>query len=278
MTQKLYDIDSHLFRFRASVLSCEERKNRWEIVLNETAFFPEGGGQPGDRGTLGGIEVLDTHERDGEVIHYCSGPLEVGAQVEGEIDRELRLGRMQNHSGEHILSGTAHRLYGCENVGFHMSENDVTIDFDVELSAEDVARIETLANDVVRENLPIRICYPSKEELATLEYRSKKELTGDVRIVEIPGVDRCACCAPHVSMTGEVATNLALAAQDGKRGQRAHNIGEHGLLFLQLTGLFGAFDEKSSVQLAELLVVREFSTAYRTFLQTGISLICFVLI
>ena len=130
MTKKLYYTDGHLFDFTAKVLRCEENKGRWEIVLDETAFFPEGGGQAADRGNLGGVKVLDAHEKGGEIVHYCDGPLPAGASVAGQVDRELRLCRMQNHSGEHIFSGTAHRLYGCENVGFHMGEGDLTIDFD----------------------------------------------------------------------------------------------------------------------------------------------------
>ncbi len=220
MTQKLYYIDSHLFTFTATVLRCEQNRDRWEIVLDETAFFPEGGGQPADRGTLGGVRVLDAHERGSEVVHCCDGPLEAGCTVEGRVDRELRLRRMQNHSGEHILSGTAHRFYGCENVGFHMGEREMTIDFDRELDEKELREIETAANEAVRSNLPVRITYPSAEELAVLEYRSKKELQGDVRIVEIPGVDRCACCAPHVDSTGEIGVIKILNSERHRGGVR----------------------------------------------------------
>ena len=220
MTKKLYYEDSHLFSFSAQVLQCEQNKGRWEIVLDRTAFFPEGGGQPGDTGRLGTANVTDTHERGGEVVHYCDRPLEPGSVVEGELDREKRLCRMQNHSGEHILSGTAHRLYGCENVGFHMGEHDMTIDFDKELSAEELKEIETRANEAVRENLPVNVFFPSADVLSTLEYRSKKELSGDVRIVEIPGVDRCACCAPHVSRTGEVGIIKVLNFERHRGGIR----------------------------------------------------------
>lgn len=220
MTQKLYYIDSHLFAFTAKVLSCEEGRDRWEIILDKTAFFPEGGGQPADRGVLNGVTVLDVQERGDKIIHYCDGPLEVDGTVDGYVDRELRLCRMQNHSGEHVFSGIAHRLYGCENVGFHMGNSDLTIDFDRELSEEEVLRIETEANQAVRENLPIRATFPSKEELSRLAYRSKKELQGDVRIVEIPGVDRCACCAPHVSNTGEIGLIKVLTFERHRGGVR----------------------------------------------------------
>ena len=220
MTEKLYYQDSHLFRFCGTVLSCTEGKGGWQIVLDRTAFFPEGGGQPADVGTLGGVQVLDAHERNGEVVHCCSGPLPVGSKVEGVLDRELRLGRMQNHSGEHILSGTAHRLYGCENVGFHVGGCDVTIDFDRELGAEEIRRIETEANEAVRENLPVKVWFPDAETLAALSYRSKKELSGDVRIVEIPGVDCCACCAPHVDSTGEIGVIKVLNFEKHRGGVR----------------------------------------------------------
>ena len=220
MTKKLYYTDGHLLDFTARVLRCEENKGRWEIVLDETAFFPEGGGQAADRGSLGGVKVLDAHEKNGEVVHFCDGPLAEGTSVDGRVDRELRLCRMQNHSGEHIFSGTAHRLYGCENVGFHMGEGDLTIDFDRELSEDEIRSIETQANEAVRADLPIEITFPSPEELTALDYRSKKELTGEVRIVTIPGVDCCACCAPHVNRTGEVGVIKVLNAERHRGGRR----------------------------------------------------------
>ena len=220
MSEKLYYKDSHLFRFRAKVLSCAENKGGWEIILERTAFFPEGGGQPADIGTLGGVRVLDVHERAEGIVHTCSGPLPVGEDVEGVVDAELRLCRMQHHSGEHILSGTAHQLYGCGNVGFHVGESDVTIDFDKELSAEEILRLETQANEAVLADLPVKVWFPDAETLAALQYRSKKELSGDVRIVEIPGVDRCACCAPHVDSTGEIGVIKVLNFEKHRGGVR----------------------------------------------------------
>ena len=220
MSEKLYYKDSHLFRFRAKVLSCAENKGGWEIILERTAFFPEGGGQPADIGTLGGVRVLDVHERAEGIVHTCSGPLPVGEDVEGVVDAELRLCRMQNHSGEHILSGTAHQLYGCGNVGFHVGESVVTSDFDKELSAEEILRLETQANEAVLADLPVKVWFPDAETLAALQYRSKKELSGDVRIVEIPGVDRCACCAPHVDSTGEIGVIKVLNFEKHRGGVR----------------------------------------------------------
>ena len=204
MTEKLYYLDSHTRSFTATVEECRAAGENWEIRLDATAFFPEGGGQKSDAGTLGKVRVLEVKEKEGEIWHRCDAPLEAGSTVEGEIDWETRFGRMQLHSGEHIVSGIAHSLWGCENVGFHMSDDFVTIDFDIELDASQLSELERRANEAVWANIPYRTWFPPKAELDALEYRSKKELSGDVRIVEIPGIDRCACCAPHVYQSGEV--------------------------------------------------------------------------
>ena len=204
MTEKLYYTEPQRYTFSARVLSCTVNKGRWEIVLDRTAFFPEGGGQGGDTGTLGGVRVLDTHERDGEILHYCDGALSVGAAVDGAVDRAVRFARMQIHSGEHIVSGTAHREWGCENVGFHMTEQAAVIDFDRELDAPQLSALERMANECIWQDLPVTVLYPTAEELPAIPFRQKKELSGQIRLVEIPGVDRCACCAPHVSSTGQV--------------------------------------------------------------------------
>ena len=205
MTEKLYYLDSHLFEFEAEVLCCREGKRGWEVFLDRTAFFPEGGG--------------DVHERGGEIRHLCEKRLEPG-MYRCAVDREQRLRRMQNHSGEHVFSGLTHKKFGAENVGFHMAEDGMTIDFDKELSFEELSVIEYEANEVVRANLPVKTYYPAPGELAVLEYRSKKELTGAVRIVEIPGVDRCACSAPHVSATGEIGLIKLLTAERHRGGVR----------------------------------------------------------
>ena len=219
MTEKLFYLDSHLFEFEAEVLSCREAKHGWEIVLDRTAFFPEGGGQPYDTGAIGPARVLEVHEREGEVRHLCDRELTPGTYA-CSVDREKRLRRMQNHSGEHIFSGLTHRRFGAENVGFHMAADCMTIDFDKELSWEELSAIEYAANEAVRANIPVRTFYPSSEELAALEYRSKKELEGAVRIVEIEGIDRCACCAPHVYSTGEIGLIKLLTAERHRGGVR----------------------------------------------------------
>ena len=220
MTEKLYYQDSHLFTFEAAVLDCRKEKKGYSVVLDRTAFFPEGGGQLADTGVLGGVRVLDVHERGGEIRHCTDAPLEIGAHVEGIVDAGQRLCRMQNHSGEHILSGLVHNAYGFNNVGFHMGAECMIIDFSGELTWEQLTELETRANEVVRQNIPLHIWFPDANELQSLEYRSKLELTENVRIVEIPGVDRCACCAPHVKRTGEVGIVKILDSQRHRGGVR----------------------------------------------------------
>ena len=203
-TRKLYYEDSHLAAFTARVLSCEETDKGFEVVLDATAFYPEGGGQAADTGTLNGIRVLDTRERGETVVHLCESPLEPGAEVTGTIDYEARFHRMQQHSGEHIVSGIIHRRYGYHNVGFHMGSDIITIDFDGVIPAEDLASIEAEANSAVWKNLAVKCWYPSREELSAVFYRTKRALPWPVRIVEVPGFDSCACCGTHVQATGEI--------------------------------------------------------------------------
>ncbi|MFR4034950.1 MAG: alanyl-tRNA editing protein [Oscillospiraceae bacterium] len=203
-TEKLYYQDAHQAAFEARVVSCQPGKHGYDVVLDRTCFYPEGGGQPGDTGFLSGVRVTDTHERGGEIVHFCEQPLAVGQIVEGQIDYGRRFEFMQLHSGEHILSGVIHRRFGYENVGFHMGADFVTIDFSGMLTQEDLSAVEAEANEWVWKNVPIEITYPDAEALKTIPYRSKKELTGQVRIVTIPGADICACCGTHVSSTGEI--------------------------------------------------------------------------
>lgn len=219
--KRLYYESSYIKNFTASVTGCRERKDgRWEITLDQTAFFPEGGGQPWDTGTLGGANVLEVHERDGEVIHYTDRPLEAGSQVEGCLDWERRFDHMQGHSGEHILTGCIHRRFGYDNVGFHMGSEEITIDFNGLLTGEELDEMEREANEAIYRNLPVQILTPSPEELENMEYRSKKELSGQVRITVIPGVDVCACCGTHVEHTGEVGLIKVLGMIHYKGGVR----------------------------------------------------------
>ena len=218
MTEKLYYIDSHMKTFTATVTSCEKDGARYLVTLDRTAFFPEGGGQLGDSGTIGDARVFDTHEKDGEILHYVNQPLEIERSYDCAIDWETRFRRMQNHSGEHIVSGLVHKKYGYNNVGFHMGSDVVTIDLDGELTKEQLSEIEREANYAVAANYKVTATFPPKEVLKTLEYRSKLELTEKVRIVESENVDICACCAPHISSTAEVGTVRILSSERRRRG------------------------------------------------------------
>ena len=167
-TVKLYYNDPYLREFDATVLSCEAGKEGWIITLDRTAFYPEGGGQPADHGTLNGIAVTDVHEKNGIVLHTCADALEKGTTVHGEIDWQRRFDHMQQHSGEHIVSGMLCSTFHCDNVGFHMGAETVIIDYNTEISWEDVLRIESQANRYLWENHPFVVTYPSADELQTL--------------------------------------------------------------------------------------------------------------
>lgn len=225
-TEKLYDKDSHRKEFTAAVVSCEEKrtakgeKTGYRVVLDRTAFFPEGGGQFGDRGWLDDVEVFDTHEKGGIIYHETKEPLEPGRTVKGKLDFAVRFDRMQQHSGEHILSGLVHNLYEYDNVGFHLGDEITTLDFNGELTGEQVRDLELCANRAVFENVPVQVLYPSKEQLKSVNYRSKIEIEGQVRIVSIPGYDICACCAPHVDRTGEIGLIKVVSCEKHRGGCR----------------------------------------------------------
>ena len=219
-TRKLYYEDCHMAAFSAEVLSCVEGVGGYDVVLSATAFYPEGGGQAADTGTLNGIRVLHTREVGETVVHLCEAPLEVGAQVEGAIDYDARFYRMQQHSGEHIVSGIVGRRYGYHNVGFHMGNVSITIDFDGVIPASDLPAIEAEANSAVWQNLPVRCWIPDAEELPKVFYRTKKPLPWPVRIVQVPGFDSCACCGVHVAATGEIGIIKLLSAIPFKGGTR----------------------------------------------------------
>ena len=203
-TRKLFYEDSHLYEFTARVASCEKVQGGYDVTLDATAFYPEGGGQACDLGTLGAARVLDVQEKENRILHRCDAPLEVGSCAEGKVDAARRLDLMQQHSGEHIVSGIICSRYGYHNVGFHVGKEQMEIDFDGPVPPEDLALIEHLANEAVWKNVPIRCWYPSAEELPQVPYRSKKALPWPVRIVEIGGYDSCACCGVHVQRTGEI--------------------------------------------------------------------------
>ena len=203
-TNKLFYADTHLATFSAVVVDCFQGKQGFEVELDRTAFYPEGGGQAADKGTLGGMEVLHVHEEGERVLHRMAAPLTIGETVEGVIDYAHRFDLMQQHTGEHIVSGIINSRYGWHNVGFHMGWDSITIDFDGVIPPEDLPELERLANEAIYRNIPLNIWTPSPEELPTVFYRTKRELPWPVRIVQVPGYDSCACCGLHVERTGEI--------------------------------------------------------------------------
>ena len=219
-TKKLYYDNPFLQRFAAVVTACEEAKGGWAVTLDQTAFYPEGGGQPYDTGTLGGVKVLEVHEKDGAVTHLCGAPLAVGESIEGEIDWARRFDHMQQHSGEHICSGLICARFHCDNVGFHMGMDTVTIDFNADISWDALAEIEEAANRYIYEDHPIDIQLHRGAELDAIDYRSKKPLEGDVRIVTFPQADCCACCGTHVARSGQVGLVKFLSVQRFRDGVR----------------------------------------------------------
>lgn len=220
MTEKLFYQDSHMSTFTAKVESCMPLKEGYQIVLDRTAFFPEGGGQGADTGLLSSVRVLDVQEKDGIIFHFTDAPLEIGQEVEGRIDWKKRFSKMQQHTGEHIVSGIVHSRFGYNNVGFHLGEDNVTLDFNGVLTKEELREVEYAANEAVAANVDILVSYPDDKELETLEYRSKIEIEGQTRIVTIPGYDVCACCAPHVRKTGEIGIIKLVQMQNYKGGVR----------------------------------------------------------
>ena len=219
-TVKLYENNSYIKFFDARVLSCEEKDGAYFIVLDQTAFFPEGGGQYADKGTLGEATVFDVQIKDDIITHKTDKPLKIGETVTCGIDWDTRFSRMQHHTGEHIVSGVIHNIFGYNNVGFHLNDNVVTLDTDGPLNEQDIAKIELEVNKVIYQNKKINVIYPSASELSNYDYRSKLDITENVRLVEIEGVDLCACCAPHVAQTGEVGIIKIISFIPYKKGTR----------------------------------------------------------
>ncbi|MBR2861281.1 MAG: alanyl-tRNA editing protein [Clostridia bacterium] len=223
MTQRLFDIDSYKQDFTAKCLSAEEIKNEqnqtvYKLALDATCFFPEGGGQKSDKGTLNGIPVFDVQEENGVIYHFTASPISVGDTVNGKIDWNERFYKMQNHTAEHIVSGIIHKKFGFDNVGFHLGEDFITMDYNGEISQSQLLEIEEEANEAVWANLPVTAWYP--ENPKEFSYRSKLDLTENVRLVKIENVDLCACCAPHVAFTGEIGYILILSCQRFRQGVR----------------------------------------------------------
>ncbi|MBR2889705.1 MAG: alanyl-tRNA editing protein [Oscillospiraceae bacterium] len=219
-TRQLYYEDSHLRQFTAAVTACAETDRGWEVTLDATAFYPEGGGQACDLGILGTAAVLDVRERGEDILHLCDSPLAVGTEVTGIIDWDRRFDQMQQHSGEHILSGLIHGELGWHNVGFHVGAEFLEVDFDGPISWDRAMDLERRVNEAVWQDLPIRCWYPTAEELPAVGYRTKKALPWPVRVVEVPGFDKCACCGVHVKRTGEIGIVKIISVQKFHQGTR----------------------------------------------------------
>ncbi len=219
-TRELYSEDAYLKEFDARVLSCERDKKGYALILDQTAFYPEGGGQPYDQGRLNDVFVKEVHRKDGAILHYTEDPIEEGALVRGVIDFDRRFDLMQQHSGEHVFSGLVHKFFGYDNIGFHLGEEEVVLDFSGPLDHEQVKFIEEKTNEAFQKNIEVCVSYPSKEELDVLDYRSKKELSGKIRIVTVQDCDTCACCGTHVRQIGEVALCKVLSLNNKKGNAR----------------------------------------------------------
>lgn len=258
-TKRLFYVNPHLSRFSACVLHCAPCDKGFEVVLDQTAFYPEGGGQAADTGTLGSVRVTDVREREGQILHLCDGSLTEGCTVEGCIDYALRFDRMQQHTGEHIVSGLIHARYGFHNTGFHMGSTSTTIDFDGVIPAEDLPLLEILANQAVWQNLTVTCYVPSPEELPSVTYRTKRALSWPVRIVEVPGYDTCACCGTHVTQTGEVGLVKLFSAIPFRGGTRMEMAcGKRALEILNC-----AYEQNRQVSQAFSAKIRETGEAAR---------------
>ena len=260
MTEKLFYKDSYTKEFQARVLSCTECEGSYQAVLTRTAFFPEGGGQSADTGffyTEDGreIPVTDVQEKAGTVFHYISSPVKEGEEIKGKLDFAERFSKMQQHTGEHIVSGLVNRHFGYHNVGFHLGAEEVTMDYDGVLTREDLEQIEMEANQAVAENIPVVVLYPGEEELKKITYRSKIEIEGQVRIVQIPGYDSCACCAPHVKETGSIGLIKLVGAIHYKGGMRVSMLcGFRALMDYRMK-------EKNVIRISNLLSSKQEDTA-----------------
>ncbi len=224
-TEKIYETDGMCFAFRASILSAEPYKNGYAVILSRTAFFPEGGGQTADTGYIGNARVLDVQLVNDEIYHYTDRlpEAEANGEISCRLDEKERFRKMQNHLGEHLLCGAIHRAHGYENVGFHLGADYMTFDVSGPMTAEEIYAAEVEANRAIAEDAPVRCYIPAKDELAALSYRAKSEkleAAEAIRIVDVEGFDRCACCAPHLDRAGKVGLIKIVDAMHYKGGMR----------------------------------------------------------
>ena len=223
MTVKLYENNSLLKSCQAVVTACTESKGKYLIELDQTVFFPEGGGQLSDKGSISDAKVSHVAEKDGHILHECDKPLAVGSMVEAKLDWMIRLDRMQQHLGEHILSYAFWKLFKANNVGFHMNEDNVTIDLDKEMTLEELLKAEHLTNEIIWDNRPVSVNYMDSIELEAHKNEMRKfndKLTGILRIVSVEGADICTCCGTHPPFTGMVGSVKIIRSDKHKNGGR----------------------------------------------------------
>lgn len=254
-TEKLYYVNQYQKEAQATVLSCTPTKSGYDVLLDKTVFYPTGGGQPCDLGTINTANVLDVSDCDGEIIHLCDAPLPVGETVLCKIDWDRRFMLMQQHSGEHLVSGTVHNRFGYENVGFHMGSEFITIDFSGELSMQDLREVEAAVNDVIYQNIKTEFLYPDEKTLPSIPYRSKKELSGWVRIVKFGEIDSCACCGMHVAQTGEIGLVKLISSTKFHEGSRVELLcGKRALEYLNTVA-------EQNREISSILSAKPFATA-----------------
>jgi len=259
---ELFYREPYTKEFDAMVVSCIKVEDHYETLLADTAFYPEGGGQPADMGTLDNIPVYDVRRKDDGIVHFTKKPLAKNSVIHGVLDWQQRFDHMQAHTGEHIVSGLLHRIYGYDNVGFHMGEY-IQIDFDGPLTFQQARTIEDQANAIIWKNEPVEITFPTSEELAQLDYRSKKELNGKIRIVTIPDGDVCACCGTHTKFTGEIGLVRILTCEKHKKGVRIQMLaGRKALEYDQ-----GIFDQDHAISGMLSAKMMATSTAVQNLLQ-----------
>ncbi len=222
MSIKLFYENRYMKEFDGTALSCTEDKKGWAVVLDMTAFYPEGGGQPCDHGVMTFGEtvanIVDVREKGGQVVHYSDTEIPAGTAVHGVIDWNRRFDMMQQHTGEHIFSGVVNSMFGYSNVGFHLSEKDNVVDFDGPLTKEDIKAVMDRCNEIVWLNQSVTAEYP--DNVKEMEYRSKKELSGPIRIVTAGDADICACCGTHTATTSQAGPIVALTSMAYKGGTR----------------------------------------------------------
>lgn len=264
MTVKLYENNSLLKSCQAVVTACTESKGKYLIELDQTVFFPEGGGQLSDKGIISDAKVAHVAEKNGHILHECDKPLAVGSMIEAKLDWMVRLDRMQQHLGEHILSYAFWKLFKANNVGFHMNEDNVTIDLDKEMTPEELLKAEHLTNEIIWDNRPVSVNYMDSTELEAHKNEMRKfndKLTGILRIVSVEGADICTCCGTHPPFTGMVGSVKIIRSDKHKNGCRVEFLcGRRALLdadkknniLLSVAADFSAKPEQVPERLAKL--------------------------